>query len=229
MTKKFICLVALFLIFIPANGQKEKGKSKSEKKLETLKDSASYAMGYSIGQTLSTKYPGMDIDLIAKGLNDAFGADTAILKPEAINGLVTTFVKHQARIQAMTNREAGEKFLKENATKDNVIKTESGLQYIILKQGYGEKPLEGNRVKVHYRGTLLNGREFESSYTSGQPEEFEIDRVIKGWTEALKLMAAGSKFRIFIPSELAYGENGMGNTIPPASTLIFELELLAVL
>jgi FKBP-type peptidyl-prolyl cis-trans isomerase FklB len=226
MANKLLCLVAALLIFTSANAQKD--KSKSEKKLETLKDSASYAMGYSVGQTLSTNYPGMELDLIIKGLNDAFGADTARIKPEAINSLIKTFLKQQAKIQAMTNREVGEKFLKENATKDNVIKTGSGLQYIILKQGIGEKPLDGDRVKVHYIGTLLNGKEFENSY-KGQPAEFNIAEVIKGWAEALKLMPVGSKFKLFVPAELAYGEYGMGNTIPPASTLIFELELLAIL
>jgi FKBP-type peptidyl-prolyl cis-trans isomerase FklB len=229
MTNKFLCLIGAILIFTSAGAQKEKEKSKAQKKLETLKDSASYAMGYSIGQTLSARYPGMDIDLITKGLADSFGADTAIIKPETINSLVTTFLKQQAKIQAITNREAGEKFLKENKEKDNVVKTGTGLQYIILKQGAGEKPVDGNRVKVHYVGTLLNGKEFENSYTRGQPAEFDINGVIKGWTEALKLMSVGSKFRLFIPAELAYGENGMGSTIPPSSTLIFEIELLAIL
>lgn len=226
---KFLCLIAAVLILAPANAQKEKEKSKAQRKLETLRDSASYAMGYSVGQTLSARYPGMDIDLITKGLYEAFGADTAIIKPEKINSLVTTFLKQQAKIQAITNREEGVKFLKENAGREGVIKTETGLQYIILKQGAGEKPLDGNRVKVHYVGTLLNGKEFENSYTRGQPAEFDINAVIKGWTEALKLMSAGSKFKLFIPAELAYGENGMGSTIPPSSTLIFEIELLAIL
>jgi FKBP-type peptidyl-prolyl cis-trans isomerase FklB len=226
MMNKLLCIVAGVLIFTSVNAQKE--RTKNEKKLGTLKDSASYAMGYSIGQTLSANYPAMELDLILKGLADAFVADTAIIKSQTVSSLIKSFLKEQPKIQAMTNREAGEKFLKENATKENVIKTGSGLQYIILKQGDGEKPLEADRVRVHYIGRLLNGKEFENSY-KGKPAEFNLNEVIKGWGEALKLMPVGSKFKLFIPAELAYGEDGMDNTIPPSSTLIFELELLAIL
>jgi FKBP-type peptidyl-prolyl cis-trans isomerase len=229
MRKHLYTIIAAVLFFTSVNAQKEKEKSKNQKKLETLKDSASYAMGYSVGQTISSRYPGMELDLILKGLADAFETDSAIIKPEYINNLVTTFVKQQARIQAMTNKEAGEKFLKENENKEGVIKTASGLQYIILKQGSGPIPASDNRVKVNYVGTLLNGKEVDNSYKRGKPEEFSVAGVIKGWTEALMLMPVGSTYKLFIPAALAYGENGMGVNVPPNSTLIFEIELLEVL
>lgn len=216
------------LLFTSLHAQKDNSKDLLPKKLEALRDSASYAMGVSIGQTLVSRYGSMNADLIAKGLVDAFGTNDTLMKAEAISALLNSYTKQQPRIQLIGNRDAAERFLKENARKEGVIKTASGLQYIILKQGNGEMPLPGNKVKVNYIGTLLNGKEFENSYKRGQPEEFELTAVIKGWAEALQLMQVGSKFKLFIPAELAYGDNGDGAAITPASLLIFELELLQI-
>ncbi len=232
MIRQTICILTLFFtLFTSAQAQKDNNnkKSKTEKKLESLKDSASYAMGISIGQTLSIRYPTMDIDLVVKGLTEAFATKDTLMPPEKISGIVLAFTKLQARAQSMENKLEGEKFLRENADRDSVVKRASGLQYIILRQGTGPIPVIGNRVKVHYRGTLINGKEFDNSYKRGQPAEFDITGVIKGWAEALQIMPAGSKYKLFIPSEMAYGESGMGVMVPPSSVLIFEVELLEVL
>ncbi len=232
MIKKYLYTIGTaLLLFTSAQAQKDKDKSKSPlpKKLESLKDSASYAMGVSIGQSLNSRYAEMDIALITKGMNEAFVTSDTLMKPEVVTALINSYIKQRARIQTIGNREAGEKFLKENAGREGVIKTVSGLQYIILKEGTGPKPASDNRVKVHYFGKLLNGQEFDNSYKRGQPAEFNVNGVIKGWTEALQLMSPGSKYKLFIPAELGYGDSGMGASIPPASVLIFEVELLEIM
>lgn len=225
MINKYLCTIVVGLVlFTGVHAQKDL----LPKKLEVLRDSASYAMGVSIGQSLSSRYPEMDIDLLLKGCRDAFSGKDSVMRSEAVNAIIKKYLKEQTRIQGIQNREEGERFLKENAKKEGVITTASGLQYIVLIQGTGEKPLPGNRVKVNYVGTLLNGKEFDNSYKRGQPAEFDLATVIKGWIEALQLMPVGSKYKLFIPSELGYGEIGMGSSIPPNSVLVFELELLEI-
>lgn len=129
---------------------------------------------------------------------------------------------------AERNRQEGEVFLRENATKDGVVTTASGLQYMVLEESDAEKPVATDQVKVHYRGTLLDGTEFDSSYKRGQPASFGLQRVIAGWTEGVQLMSVGSKYRFFIPSSLAYGQRGAGPLIGPNATLIFDVELLEI-
>jgi FKBP-type peptidyl-prolyl cis-trans isomerase FkpA len=131
-------------------------------------------------------------------------------------------------LRAQTALEEGQKFLKENAAKEGVKTTKSGLQYLVLKEGTGKSPKATDTVLVHYRGTLINGQEFDSSYKRNEPIEFPLNHVIKGWTEGVQLMKEGAKYRFFIPSNLAYGSNGAGNAIGPDETLIFEVELLKV-
>lgn len=131
-------------------------------------------------------------------------------------------------LMAQTELEKGEAFLKENAQKEGVKTTASGLQYLVLKEGDGKSPKATDVVKVHYKGTLIDGKEFDSSYKRGEPIEFPLNRVIPGWTEGVQLMKEGAKYQFFIPAKLAYGERGAGGVIPPNATLIFEVELIAV-
>ena len=169
-------------------------------------------------------------DLIA-GFIQAIKGDSAAMKmtpQEAQQYLQTYFVEAQAR-EAAKSKEEGEKFLAENKTKEGVITTESGLQYQVVTEGTGAKPTAEDRVKVHYTGTLLDGTKFDSSVDRGEPAEFGVNQVIKGWTEGLQIMPAGSKYIFWIPSELAYGERGAGQDIKPNSVLKFEVELLEVI
>ena len=130
--------------------------------------------------------------------------------------------------EAATNKEAGQKFLADNAKKDGVKSLPDGLQYKVIKQGSGDTPKSGDTVETNYRGALIDGKEFDSSAKNGGPVSFPVDAVIKGWTEALQLMPVGSKWQLFIPSELAYGDSGAGNVIPPGATLVFDIELLSI-
>lgn len=202
--------------------------------LKTDLDSMSYAIGIANGagfrQNLST-LPGdtcnMD-DLIA-GFVQALKNDTSAFKmsqEEAQMYIQTYFNNLQAK-EAQKNKEEGEAFLAENKSKDGVQTTASGLQYQVLTEGAGEKPTAANKVKVHYKGTLIDGTQFDSSYDRGQPAEFGVGGVIPGWTEGLQLMPVGSKYMFWIPSELAYGEQG-NYSIPGNSALIFEVELLEI-
>lgn len=189
-------------------------------------------------QVLATKrnlktLPGgeANVDDLIAGFIQAIKGDSAAMKmtpQEAQQYLQTYFVEAQAR-EAAKSKEEGEKFLAENKTKEGVITTESGLQYQVITEGTGLKPTAEDRVKVHYTGTLLDGTKFDSSVDRGEPAEFGVSQVIKGWTEGLQIMPAGSKYIFWIPSELAYGERGAGQDIKPNSVLKFEVELLEVI
>jgi FKBP-type peptidyl-prolyl cis-trans isomerase FklB len=233
MFRKYLYVIVALLFVATANAQKDKNKDKEKNKdsfkLGSLKDSAGYAIGYNVGQTVIARFPGIELTTLIRGLTDAYKNGDTLIPIDQITNLITTYTKNATQLEAAEAKAAGEKFLKENALKQGVITTASGLQYVVLKEGSGPKPIIGNKVKVHYAGTLINGKEFDNSYKRGQPAEFDITGVIKGWTEALQLMSVGSKFKLFIPSELAYGANGMNGVIPPSSVLIFEVELLGIL
>lgn len=175
----------------------------------------------------------LDSDLIVRGMQDAL-ADKALVSEEEIQAHLTSLdesfrakQEEQAERVAAESVVAGQAYLAENATKDGVVVTESGLQYEVLTEGEGAKPKAEDTVTVHYKGTLLDGTTFDSSYERNEPAQFPLNRVITGWTEGVQLMSVGSKFRFTIPSELAYGERDMG-VIPPHSVLVFEVELLDV-
>lgn len=204
--------------------------------LDTEKAKVSYAIGFSMGESLRTIKDELEIETLLQGLRDGSqGADKAQMTPESIQTTLMEFQKKQTEIMskkrqesAGKNKEEGEAFLKENAKKEGVVTTPSGLQYKVLIQGTGPTPKATDMVKVHYRGTLINGTEFDSSYKRGQPAVFALNRVIPAWTEGVQLMKVGAKYMFFAPSNLAYGERGAGKDIGPNSTLIFEVELLGI-
>jgi FKBP-type peptidyl-prolyl cis-trans isomerase FklB len=204
--------------------------------LKTDKEKESYAMGMNIGMGLHHQGLSLDPALVARGMRDALnGGKTALTEDEA-RAAVHQFqteahqrMEAKAQEEAGGNRKEGEAFLAANKSKDGVVALPSGLQYKILTAGNGPKPTASDTVTCNYRGTLLNGKEFDSSYKRGQPASFPVSGVIKGWTEALQLMPVGSKWQLFVPADLAYGDHAPpGAEIAPGDTLIFEVELLSI-
>ncbi|GAB3564168.1 macrophage infectivity potentiator Mip [Spirosoma luteolum] len=205
--------------------------------LKTSQDSISYSIGVFMAQNL--KQQGMtDLNqaLLARGLQDAMSGKPTQLTQEQCGNVLNAYAQKQYAIRnaegmkvAAENKKAGDAFLAQNKTKSGVVTTASGLQYSIEKAGTGAKPTASDRVKVHYTGQLLDGKVFDSSVERGQPAEFGVGEVIKGWTEALQLMPVGSKWKLYIPAELAYGDRGAGADIKPGSTLVFDVELLDII
>ena len=232
--KKISVLVATVIVAMSASFTScDSHKSAS---LKTAVDSASYAIGINTGANYRTNLktlPGgeANIDDLIAGFIQAIKGDSAAMKmtPETAQQYLQTYFVEASAKEAAQNKEAGEKFLAENKTKEGVITTESCLQYKVEKEGTGEKPTAADRVKVHYTGTLLDGTKFDSSVDRGEPAEFGVSQVIRGWTEGLQIMPAGSKYIFWIPSDLAYGERGAGQDIKPNSVLKFEVELLEVI
>ena len=192
-------------------------------------DKISYALGLSIGNNFVTSgIKNLKIEDFIKGVGDVLSEKTPDISYDEAKQIINDyFVKLQAE-QVKLNKEAGAEFLRINKEKAGVITLPSGLQYEILNKGTGAKPKATDKVKCHYHGTLVNGTVFDSSVQRGEPATFGVSQVIPGWVEALQLMETGSKWRLFIPSELAYGARGAGDTIGPDSTLIFEVELLDI-
>jgi FKBP-type peptidyl-prolyl cis-trans isomerase FklB len=203
--------------------------------LKTPKDKTSYAMGMNIGAGLRKQQIDIDPAIMARGLKDSFTNGKTLLSEEEERTVLTQLQsdvrkKQQelAQLAAEVNKKQGLAFLEENKAKEGVVTLPSGLQYKVLQEGTGPKPAASDTVVCNYRGTLLDNTEFDSSYKRGQPATFPVTGVIKGWTEALQLMPVGSKWQLFVPSELAYGDRGAGGQIGPGSTLIFEVELVSI-
>ncbi|GAB2783496.1 FKBP-type peptidyl-prolyl cis-trans isomerase FklB [Hymenobacter luteus] len=204
--------------------------------LTGLKEQISYIIGRDMARNFAQQGLDLDIDVFAQSMKEALGGEPSRLTPEqmqsAMQQLQQQMEAHEEANQdpsAMSNNKAeGEAFLKENAGKPGITTLPSGLQYEVLKEGNGRKPGPGSSVTTHYHGTLINGNVFDSSYQRGQPATFGVNQVIAGWTEALQLMPEGSKWRLYIPSDLAYGKRGAGRDIGPDSALIFDVELLKV-
>lgn len=203
-------------------------------KLETEDAKAAYSIGYMTGKSLEGQIPKLDLDNYAAGLRDAYAKKPGALNAEQMKATLMAFeVRMKAEAEermkkaSSENIAKGEKFLAENAKKTGVKTTASGLQYEVLTEGKGPKPLATDQVKVHYEGKLLDGTVFDSSIKRGEPVTFPLNQVIPGWTEGVQLMPVGSKYRLTIPAKLGYGENGSG-PIPPNSVLVFEVELLDI-
>ncbi len=201
---------------------------------KTEEDRLSYSLGLIMGQRLQQDFDNLDVDMLAQAIKDTYAGNLKMTEAEVRETMQAFQQKKMLEQQeaqakaADANLKAGQAFLKENGKKKGVVTTESGLQYQVLTAGNGAKPALTDQVKVHYEGKLLNGEVFDSSYQRGEPVTFGLNQVIAGWQEGLQLMSVGSKWKIFIPSDLAYGPGGTGGPIGPNETLIFEVELLDI-
>ncbi|MEP7170836.1 MAG: FKBP-type peptidyl-prolyl cis-trans isomerase [Bacteroidota bacterium] len=228
MKLKYIVLFSgiAFLSLTACEGQKNK---ETKTAMTTTADSVSYAIGISIGGNLKKdNLDEINVDLIADGIKAAMKNDSSIMNMNVAQSSIQGFMQGREKKKGEANIERGKKFLEDNAKKEGVKTTASGLQYQIVKEGTGPKPALTDKVSVHYHGTLVDGKVFDSSVERGQPAEFGVNQVIPGWTEALQMMPVGSKWKLWIPSNIAYGERSPGGSIGPNETLIFEVELLAI-
>jgi FKBP-type peptidyl-prolyl cis-trans isomerase FklB len=203
--------------------------------LTTNKEKASYAMGMNMGHNFQKNGVVIDPNILLRGLKDAMAGKSLLLTDKeaqdalkALQAEVQTAQQEKMKVAGAANRKIGDEFLAANKSKEGVVVLPSGLQYKILTAGTGPKPTAADTVVCNYRGTVISGTEFDSSYKRGQPATFPVGGVIKGWTEALQLMPVGSKWQLFIPADLAYGDQARGNDITPGSTLIFEVELISI-
>lgn len=228
----FLVLISLCACLVTL-AQKTKPKAGPQKAAPQLLiknelDSVSYALGASLANYYKQQGIGdLNITLASKAINDVMKG-TCLLNEQQINTSITNYLQKIKTEKMDKTKKVGQAFLESNKTKSGVIILPSGLQYQVLKEGTGPKPAATDKVKCHYHGTLIDGTVFDSSVDRGQPAEFPVNGVIKGWVEALQLMPVGSKWKLFIPSELSYGDRQAGAKILPGSTLIFEVELLEI-
>ena len=206
-----------------------------EVQLKDEKDRISYSVGYQIGGDFRQQKVELNSEALVKGIKDAIAGSSPQMTPQEMNQTVVELKKKIVAAQQEERRKLGEKnlsegktYMAENGKKEGVKTTASGLQYKVIKEGGGPVPTAADKVKVHYRGTLIDGTEFDSSYKRNEPAVFTVGGVIKGWSEALKMMKVGSTWQLFIPPALAYGERGAGQVIGPNSVLIFDVELLGI-
>lgn len=224
-----LTLVVGTVIFVSCGNIKN-----SKVQLKTLADSAAYAIGIDIGNNIKKNLPtapgGKDLDqkIILAAFTSALNGDSSLIPSAKVSGVTQVYFMKCQQLEAGKAGEVGTKFLDENAKRSGVKSTASGLQYEILKEGNGAKPAATDTVVVHYHGTTIDGKVFDSSVDRGKPASFPVNQVIPGWTEALQLMTVGSKWKIVIPAALAYGERGAGADIKPNSVLVFEVELLEI-
>jgi FKBP-type peptidyl-prolyl cis-trans isomerase FklB len=203
--------------------------------LQTMKGKVSYSIGIDIGRNMKRQLVEIDLDLFMRGLKDGLGDGKSALSDSAMQTTMKAWqqvmmakMNDARKLAGEKNKKEGETFLAENKKKSGVITLPSGLQYKILKDGSGKSPKATDTVVTHYSGTLINGKEFDSSYRRGQPATLAVNQFIAGWSEALQKMKVGSKWQLFVPSNLGYGENGAGQDIGPNASLIFELELIDI-
>lgn len=197
-------------------------------KLETDQDKLSYSLGMMIGERVAKPYKDINYDVMLEAIKAQHNGQETALKLKDANQILSDYHAKQIKQRSSSAKTEGEKYMIENAKREGVTVTESGLQYEVLNTGDGPKPKATDTVTVHYAGTLLDGTEFDSSIKRGEPATFALNRVIAGWTEGVQLMNKGSKYRFVIPAELAYGDRGAGAQIGPGATLIFEVELLEI-
>ncbi|HLX90656.1 MAG TPA: FKBP-type peptidyl-prolyl cis-trans isomerase [Puia sp.] len=229
---KAIFVFLSILVTASVLGQTKKPAGAAHPKAPVLlnaNDSLSYALGMSAGSFYKQQgMSGINTSLCSKGINDALKTGATLLNEQQANAVIMAFVQKESAAKAAGNKKAGAEYLAANKNKPGVVTLASGLQYMILKEGIGPKPTATDKVRCHYEGSLIDGSVFESSIKNGKPIDFAVNGVIPGWTEALQLMPVGSKWRLFIPSNLGYGDQGNG-LIKPGSTLIFDVELLEIL
>ena len=218
----------------PAGGE-QKAAAKDGVELKTQGDKVSYALGMGFGKNLKDQGVECEAKFLLKGVEDGLAGTKALLTEKEMAEVMAQFRKdymaksgERAKNAGEKNKKDGAAFLADNGKKPGVQTLPSGLQYKVIQAGTGPKPKLTDKVKTHYRGTLIDGQEFDSSYSRGEPATFPVTGVIKGWTEALQLMPVGSKWQLFVPSTLAYGDRGAGGKIGPGATLIFEIELLSI-
>jgi len=225
--KKFIAIAIVLSLFVATAMTQKKETPK------TTKEKTSYSIGINVGKDLKMKMQELNIDaaFLLLGIRDAVNGSKTVMSDKEMEATLMAFQQEmmgKMQAKAEKNKKEGEAFLAANKKKEGVITLPSGLQYKILKTGDGAKPTASQTVKCNYRGTLIDGKEFDNSNNHGGPAEFPVGQVIKGWVEALQLMPVGSKWQLFIPSDLAYGPNGQGQMIGPNATLIFDIELLSI-
>ena len=203
--------------------------------LKTENDKINYSVGYRLGSDFTRQGVEMNSAIVQKAIDDATGGGEALMTEEEMRTVMVNMATRlkaeqmeKMKQQGAENSKTGDVFLAENAGKEGVKTTDSGLQYKVITAGEGKSPQKSDKVTVHYRGTLIDGTEFDSSYSRNKPATFGVGQVIPGWTEALLMMKEGDKWEIVLPSKLAYGERGAGAKIPPNSTLVFEVELISV-
>jgi FKBP-type peptidyl-prolyl cis-trans isomerase FklB len=203
--------------------------------VETQNEKESYSIGYQVGLSIKNDGVEVNIDRLIQGLQDAISDKEPRLSTDEMRKLIMDLKKNANELQMkkiqeqqVKNAQESEKFLEENKKKEGIKTTESGLQYKVLKEGVGVIPKPEDFVMVNYRGTFIDGKEFDSTYSKGEPIRIKVDGVIKGWTEALSIMKVGSKWQLFVPPDLAYGSNGLGQRIPPNKVLVFEMELVGI-
>ena len=222
-----LTFVGLFLAFVSCDDTTN-GNSASTPELKTKMDTISYVVGYSTGDGLSRQgLEEIDLTIVNGALNEALDGDEAKIDIQQASGMIRQYIMEKQQKKAEENEVAAQKFLEQNAKKKGVETTESGLQYKVLEEGDGPTPQDGDQVEIHYHGTLQDGTVFDSSVDKGQPITNDVGRFVKGFTEGLKMMPEGSKYKFFIPPALGYGQRAMPN-IEANSALIFEVELLAI-
>jgi FKBP-type peptidyl-prolyl cis-trans isomerase FklB len=234
MRRVVIVLIGL-VILLPFLSLATDEEKDTDVELKSFAQKLSYVLGQQIGNNIKESPTEIDVDIFVRGIKDSLKGSKSLLNEEETNEIRQEFSRQiqesrnqQVAVLSEKNLKDGQAFLAENKQKEGIVTTDSGLQYKVLKQGDGPKPLATDKVTVHYRGALLDGTEFDSSYKRGQPASFQVGGVIRGWTEALQLMNVGSKYQLFIPSDLAYGQRGAGQRIGPNSMLIFDVELLSI-
>ncbi|TNF87920.1 MAG: FKBP-type peptidyl-prolyl cis-trans isomerase [Gammaproteobacteria bacterium] len=225
MKLKFYVLSALLLALVACE---KKESAPAEVNLTTEDDRFSYGLGMVIGERVLKEYGEVDYDLVLAGMKAQHKGETTLITVDEAGNAVNARMEKLFAERTAANRKRGEDYLTSNKAKEGVQVTESGLQYSVITDAEGPKPKPTDTVTVHYRGTLIDGTEFDSSYSRGAPTSFQLNQVIPGWTEGVQLMSVGAKYQFVIPHDLAYGERGAGGQIGPFETLIFEVELIEI-
>ncbi len=235
MKIKILPVALLSFILLSISTGSVLAEEKKADELKSEKDKLSYAIGANIAQSIASIKEEIDFDKVVKGISDQFHGKALLLSEQETISILSDFsakmqkkMMEESQVAAQKNTTEGAAYLKENKEKKGVVTTESGLQYTVVKKGDGPVPTATDTVKVHYKGTTIDGSEFDSSYKRGEPAVFPVTGVIKGWTEALTLMTVGSTYKLVIPSDLAYGAQGAGAKIGPNSVLVFDVELLGI-